>query len=284
MKIICIAILTCSSSVVCAQRLGIELFGGVANYQGDLQEKRYTFDKAKAAFGIGASYAITDHFAVKGIFNWGKIQADDKNNKDPYLKKRNLSFRSPIYDASFMGQYHFLNLTTSRVSPYVFTGISLFRYKPYAFDTLGTRIDLQPLSTEGQGLSQYADRKPYKLTQLAIPLGLGVKFAVNQTVSIGWEISMRKTFTDYVDDVSTSYVDELTLLTERGQTSVNMAYRGDELKDGNLTYPADGTKRGSDQFKDWYYFTGITATIKIPSGKLSSGKKGSGTNCPSRVY
>ncbi len=284
MKIFCIAILICSSSLTCAQRLGIELFGGVANYQGDLQEKTYTFDKAKSAFGLGASYALTDHIAIRGIFSWGKIQGDDKQNSDPFLKKRNLSFRSPVYDASITGQYHFLNLVTNRFSPYVFAGVSLFRYKPHTFDTLGTKVFLQPLGTEGQGLSQYPDRNPFKLTQLALPLGVGIKFAVNQNISLGWEISLRKTFTDYLDDVSTTYVDENILRAGRGQTSVDLAYRGDELKDGTLTYPADGTKRGSSKYKDWYYFSGITATIKIPSGKFFSGRKGSATNCPTPVY
>jgi hypothetical protein len=149
---------------------------------------------------------------------------------------------------------------------------------------MGNKFDLQPLSTEGQGLSQYPERKPYKLTQFGIPLGIGIKFAVNQNISLGWEISMRKTFTDYLDDVSTTYVDELLLLAERGQTSVDLAYRGDEVKDGDLAYPADGTKRGSNKFKDWYYFSGITATIKIPSRKFTLGKKRSGTGCPSGVY
>ena len=283
MKIVLIALFTCSSYLACAQRFGIELFGGASNYQGDLQQRVYTFNQSKFAFGLGASYALTDHFTVRAMANFGKIQADDKLNRDPLLQKRNLNFKSPITDLNLTLQYHILDVETSRFSPYVFSGIALFRFKPYTFDTSGNQIFLQPIGTEGQGLPEYPDRKGYQLTQISIPLGIGIKFAVNRSMSIGWEISMRKTFTDYLDDVSTTYVDENILRTHRGQTAVDISYRGDEVKDGDLTYPAAGTQRGGSRFKDWYYFSGITATIKFPSGE-NSGRKSSGIGCPKPVY
>jgi opacity protein-like surface antigen len=282
-KIVCIVFFTCSSYLASAQRFGIELFGGASNYQGDLQQRVYTFNQSKFAFGLGASYALNEHFAVRAMANFGKIQADDKLNKDPLLKKRNLNFKSPITDINVTLQYHILEMQTSRFSPYVFTGLALFRFNPYTTDTVGNKISLQPLGTEGQCLAEYPDRKTYGLTQFSIPLGIGIKFAVNRRMSIGWEISMRKTFTDYLDDVSTSYVDENILRANRGETAVDISYRGDELKDGDLAYPAAGTQRGGSRFKDWYYFSGITATIKFPAGENSDRKK-SGTNCPRPVY
>jgi hypothetical protein len=155
--------------------------------------------------------------------------------------------------------YHILNTEYSRINPYLMAGISLFRFNPYTTDTLGSKYFLKPLSTEGQGLSMYPERKNYSLLQFAIPFGAGVKFTVTESISIAWEIGLRKTFTDHLDDVSTTYVDAAALLAERGPKAVELAYRGGEVKTGNPVYPVDGTVRGGQDFKDWYYFSGITA-------------------------
>ena len=74
---------------------------------------------------------------------------------------------------------------------------------------------------------------------------------------------MRKLFTDYLDDVSTSYADQADLLAEKGQLAVNMAYRGDELPGGNPNYPSKGAQRGGAKYKDWYYFLGLHHTYRL---------------------
>src|SRR4029079_7997167 len=130
-----------------------------------------------------------------------------------------------------------------RFSPYLFAGLSLFHFNPYSKDALGNDVNLRSLSTEGQNLPEYPDRKMYSLNQISIPFGGGIHFAVTENITLGYEIRMHKTFTDYLDDVSKSYVDKAPLLRERGQQSVDFAFRGDELKNP-LPYPADGTKRG----------------------------------------
>lgn len=268
-----------------SQRLGLEFFAGTANYQGDLQEKRYTFQGSRLGLGLGASYALTDHFSLRAMFSWGKVSADDKNNTDPFLSDRNLNFTSAITEFGITAQYHIFNTWESRVNPYLMAGLSLFHFNPYTYDTAGTKYYLKPLSTEGQGLSQYPDRKPYNLTQVAIPFGAGIKFAVTENISIGWEIGLRKTFTDYLDDLSKTYVDEGTLLVERGPKAVELAFRTPELKSGAV-YPADGTIRGGADVKDWYYFSGVTATFRIndPSSKTYRSRGGAKTSCPGPVY
>ena len=65
------------------------------------------------------------------------------------------------------------------------------------------------MHTEGQGFPQYPDRKDYKLTQMEVPMGFGFKFYVKENMFIGLEILHRKLFTDYVDDVSTNYIDPI---------------------------------------------------------------------------
>ena len=113
--------------------------------------------------------------------------------------------------------------------------MAIYHFNPYTTDTSGAKTYLKPLSTEGEGF--IAGKKNYDLTQLAIPFGAGVKFALSDNVNVGLEVGYRKLFTDYLDDVSSTFVDQSTLLANRGGEAVQLAYRGDELKNG-VPYPA----------------------------------------------
>lgn len=264
------------------QRLHVTLFGGFSNYQGDLKDKAFTLDESNGAFGVGIRYDITSHLALRSSINYGRIKADDKLNR-PSLQFRNLSFQSKVLELNLLGEYTIFDLNQKRFSPYVFGGIAAFRFNPYAHDSAGTKFFLRPLSTEGQGLSSHPDRKPYRLTQFAVPFGAGVKYRINENAVLGYELGLRKTFTDYLDDVSKTYVDPAVLLAERGPKAVEMSYRGGELRSGNPAYPADGSIRGGSSLKDWYYFTGITLSIAINNGNNSfsgSRNRRSKTDCP----
>lgn len=263
------------------QRLHAAIFGGFANYYGDLQNKPFTLDQAKGVFGVGAKYDITNKIAVRSGIMFGKIAAMDAKNKAA-LQFRNLSFQSRIIEFNVLGEYTLFDMQERQLSPYVFGGIAMFHFNPYTYDTLGNKHYLKPLSTEGQGLSQYPDRKPYKLTQFAIPFGAGVKFRVTDNVVLAYEFGLRKTFTDYLDDVSKTYVSDVALALARGQTAVDLAYRGDELKTGSQIYPAEGDVRGGEEFKDWYYFSGVSVAIGInTNGKgLFSGSGKGRLGCP----
>lgn len=290
MKYITTGIICFLTLPVFSQRWSVELLGGISNYQGDLQESRFTFTQSNAAFGAGLNYQITNHLSIRGMATIGRIQADDKFNRDSFLIKRNLNFHSRIYDLSFTGVYDFLDLSERRFSPYIFGGFSFFHFNPYTTDASGNDVNLRSLTTEGQNLPQYPDRKMYSLNQLSIPFGGGIHFAVTENITLGYEIRMHKSFTDYLDDVSKNYVDQTTLLNERGQQSVDFAFRGDELENP-LPYPADGTKRGSPEFKDWFYFTGLTVSIRLQTGKESGVFSGGGRHskssklgCPTNVH
>ena len=168
-----------------------------------------------------------------------------------------------------------------------FAGVAMFGFNPYTLDSLGDKYFLKNLGTEGQGLLEYPDRKKYKNVQFAIPFGIGVRFRITDNAYLGYEIGLRKTFTDYIDDVSKTYVDEALLASNRGAKAVELSFRSNELKDVSLPYPEDGTIRGGSKYKDWYYFSGITLSIGLfnPSGSgimSGKGKKGS-TDCP-RVF
>ncbi len=266
------------------QRLHVTAFGGFANYSGDLQTKRLTLDQSNGVFGLGAKYDLTNHISVRGGFNLASVKGTDKKNEG-LLQARNLSFQTRIFEGNLMLEYTFFDLQEKRFSPHVFAGAAIFRFNPYAYDTLGNKVFLQPLSTEGQGLSAYPGRKPYQLTQFAIPFGAGIKYRVSDNVVLSYEIGLRKLFTDYLDDLSTTYVNPVLLEQERGPQAVAMSYRGGELKDGDLNYPLEGATRGGAKYKDWYYFTGIGISIGINGGgKGFSGKSGWGkTDCPTNL-
>jgi Outer membrane protein beta-barrel domain len=270
-------------SLLNAQRLHLNLFGGISNYSGDLQSKRFTMDQSYGAFGAGLQYDLTNHFSILGNLTIAKVGASDVNNK-PELKPRNLSFQTSIYEANILGEYTLFDLSRNRFSPYVFAGVAVYHFNPYTFDTLGHKVFLQPLSTEGEGLPQYPGQKPYKLTQLAIPFGGGIKLRISDNVVLAYEIGFRKLFTDYLDDVSTMYVDPAILLAAKGPKAVELSYRGNEIKGGNPNYPAVGTKRGSPKFYDWYYLSVIKISIGINSMGISNGKGGRGSvDCPKKV-
>jgi hypothetical protein len=270
------------------KQVNVTLFGGFSNYSGDLQEKRFTLNQSHAAFGAGLSYEVMPKLLVRGGLTIGKLSADDKYSSKELNRRRNLNFSSALYDASIVADYSLYDLTIRRVTPYAFAGIALFGFNPYTYDSSGTKWYLKNLSTEGQGLSEYPDRKKYKLMQFSIPFGVGVRFRITDNAYLGYEIGVRKTFTDYIDDVSKRYVDEALLASNRGFKAVELAFRSNELKDVNLPYPQEGEIRGSEKYKDWYYFSGITLSIGLfnRSDKAilggRGGKRGS-VDCP-RVF
>lgn len=260
------------------KRLNLNLFLGTSNYSGDLQDKRFTFSQAHLAGGIGLSHDITDHFSVRGAFKIGKISADDKLGRN---KIRNLNFSSQVTEGDIDIQYLITPLGAHVLTPYLFAGIAIYHFDPYTHDSAGTKLYLKPFSTEGEGF--ISGRGNYSLTQFAIPFGAGVKMPLSDNINVGFEIGYRKLFTDYVDDVSKTYVDPNQLLDNRGAKAVELSYRGGELKTGSTVYPV-GSQRGNPGYKDWYYFTGLTLSFRIGNGEGGSG--GGGKNewdCPKNV-
>jgi hypothetical protein len=252
-----------------AQRFHIGLFGGVSAYNGDLTDKIFPKHKTKAAIGISGNYEYSDRITFRVGLTHGKVGGDDQYSEKEEAVKRNLSFETSITELSALAEYYFYDFNDRRFSPYVFAGLAVFHFNPYAYKD-GEKIFLQPLGTEGQGLAAYPDRKPYSLTQLAIPLGGGLKYAISDRIRIAFEVGLRKLFTDYLDDVSKYYPDPNDLLAGRGQLTVDMSYRGDELADGDPAFPPKSIQRGNEKLKDWYYLSGIHLTFSLGSGNGTS--------------
>jgi opacity protein-like surface antigen len=273
-------------TMLSAQPLRVHLGGGLANYSGDLQEKAFTLKQANGLASAGATFNITDKFALRSDYSFTKLGADDKYNTNPGLNARNLNFKTIIRELTIMGEYDIFDLSQKVWTPYVFAGVGGFKFSPYTTDPSDRKIFLQGLGTEGQGLPQFPDRKLYNRTEINIPFGGGFKYALSDDIHLSAEMSFRKLFTDYLDDVSTTYVDENVLLTGRGQTAVDVAFRGDELKTNPQPYPAAGTIRGKAENNDLYYFVQARISFRLnwlDSGGFNNGGRKSKVGCPIRI-
>lgn len=258
----------------------LSLFTGAINYQGDLNPSSFKFSHSHFAGGVIIRKPLSRLFTLRAGATIGTIEAADKWNRD-YLQPRNLSFTSTVKEAYAGLEITIFDMATKRFTPYLYGGIAVFHFNPWTLDNQRSKTYLKPLSTEGQGLPNYPEQKPYNLTQLAIPFGGGFKFAVSDAVSVGIEFSQRKTFTDYLDDVSSHYVDRNVLLQAKGAKAVELSYRGDELPNGRLLFPAHGEQRGTPSEMDWYYFFGLTMEFKL-SGLFQSSRSVKSQRCPSR--
>lgn len=266
-----------------AQPLRVDLYLGAANYQGDLQTKRFSLTEAKPAVGLGLSYDITNKLIIRGAASYMKVSGRDQQGtaaKD--VAFRNLSFRSSILEAQLGLEYNLLDIEERGFTPYVFAGVAAFHFNPYAFDAAGNKVFLRSLSTEGQGLTQYPEKKPYANNQFAIPFGGGIKMALTDKLQIGLELGLRKLFTDYLDDVSGTYADSTILAGARGAQAAAFAFRGSEIP-GSTAYPAAGARRGNPANKDWYYVTALRISYSLGSRNGSGGKR-SKLGCPTGVY
>lgn len=272
----------CCPAALFAQDFYISARAGVANYNGDLSSSAFTLKQSKLMGSIGGRYDITEHLAARTYFTLTALQGNDKFNS-AVLQKRNLSFKTNIFDWELGLQYNLLSLNNHWWTPYGVIGLGLYHFNPYTFTTDGIRTNLRPLSTEGEGIPG-TGVKTYKLTQLAIPLAVGVDFALNEDMRLGVEFGYRKLFTDYLDDVSKKYIAQNTLLTARGQTAVDLAYRGYEVGAG--PYPSPGINRGNPQNKDNWYYMGLTFTVRSIIDQYKRMNQSAHTKkvgCPPRV-
>jgi len=235
--------------------LGV-LLGG-SNYIGDLNAYNPLYN-IKPAGGIIYRYNVHSRLCWRGSLLYGSVGATDTDAKESLLKNRNLSFQSTIYEVGGGLEFSYLPFQLGhdkyRGTAYILVGVSLFHMNPKT-DYNGELVELQPLGTEGQGSSLNSDGN-YSLTQLSVPLGVGVKFSIGKRSAIGFEYGIRKTFTDYLDDVgSNAYVDPVKLADENGPLAAALSNR-------SLNGSRYG-KRGNAGLKDWYSFFGATLTFRL---------------------
>ena len=275
-----------------AQYHEIGLFGGVSYYMGDITPTHFSLPGYNV--GLTYRYSINRRFAVRIAGHYGKVSGDSEND-DKSKHYKNLSFHTNILDIEGGLEINFLEYEPGskkhRFTPYIFGGIALFSFNPKAYYD-GEEYELQPLSTEGQGLTLYPDNKPYKLSSIAIPFGFGIKWSVSSRVSLGLEWGLRKTFTDYLDDVSDRYPMASVLSAEKGNLAAALSNRQWEDYAGimgwDISMGPNGMANNPDDFNkylakmgdgegqrgldnnDWYGIAGLTVTFKIVNAKSGS--------------
>lgn len=221
-------------------------FGGGSYYIGDINPRGHFFESQPA---VGIFYRHSNHYryAYRSGFNYGNITGNDARSKEADQKERNLNFRSKVYEVNAIAEFNFLEYRIGNenhpFTMFVFAGLSGFYFDPQSNAGSGYE-SLRKYNTEGQ-------KKSYSRIQMSIPFGVGLKFNIGERCGLGLEWGPRRTFTDYLDDVSGSYPD-LSGDPGKGYT--------DRTLNGSAT---TGSMRGNPSTRDWYFFYGITLNIKL---------------------
>ncbi len=259
--------------------LGIGVGG--TQYSGDLDAPDFSTNLAQTqfAFNLFFKYNLDQRFGLKASYLRGTVQASDSNSDQLWQLQRNLSFSSSINEFAALLEINLFKFDpyddrTSFVTPYLFGGVALFKFNPTT-EYLGQTVSLQPLGTEGQGLPGYDEK--YSLTEFSIPFGGGLKIRLSEKMIIGLEIGARKTFTDYIDDVSTVYADYDILRAGNGELAAALSNRkGEYLENPDPTEA--GSARGKSTIKD-YYLTGML-NFSYRFESLFSFGSNQGVGCP----
>jgi hypothetical protein len=270
---------------------------GPSNFLGDLgghMGKGTTFIKdnniqmTKLTVGGFLSYHPNELLAFRLGLNIGSLEGDDaiikpKGGLEEARKVRNSNFKSKSSEVLFLAEIYptiFLEDDPSdnykKLRPYITGGIGGFHFNPQGFDPVSKQwVALKPLRTEGQGFAEYPTRKEYKLTQMNLPFGVGIKYFLNDNMNLSFEIIHRKTFTDYIDDVSTNYIDPALFYNYMPAAQAQLAERMSN-KTGGVFVP--GEKRGTPKNNDSYYSAGFKLGIRLGNNDRYSNS----TSCPIR--
>jgi hypothetical protein len=248
---------------------------GVGHYFGDLN-MRPRFNRPKAAGNIFFRKNFGNYIAARVSATFAQLGYSDIYNKDDeYKQRRNLSFNTAVWELGLQGDFNFYRFMPGdpdfRFTPYITLGASIFNYDPYAY--LGDeKFSLRELGTEGQGSTLYPERKAYSSMAFAIPFGVGVKYALNERLNVGFEVVHRFTNTDYLDDVSKTYADP-AVFTPNPDGSPSAAFL---LQDRSYeTGPPIGGKdiqRGNSRQKDQFVTAQFFVSINLQSYKCPPSK------------
>ena len=238
------------------------------------------FISTRPSISAAFRYKLNKNINWHSSFNYLLLSGNDKNTSEQYRSNRNLNFRSSVYELSTriefgissfkrVGVYRLKKslLRPSKTRAYEligFIGVGAFYFNPKGMDpSTGKYIALQPLHTEGQGLP--GGPKQYKRVSISLPVGIALHAILNKYWSVGLEFCYRKTFTDYIDDVSTTYYDKTALTDAYGPTSALMSDPGKGDIPTASSPAADGTRaQRGDRNKDSYMSLQITVGRFFP--------------------
>jgi hypothetical protein len=252
---------------------------GGANQIGTNGFKDLEFSMTRPAVAIGLRYKLTPNFSLHSHLTYGSVKGDDALTEEYFRNNRNLHFRSRIIEANINfeaallssregGIYRLRGVRRSssfEASAYAFVGIGVFNFDPKA--KVGDDwVRLQPLGTEGQDISPA--REKYKLTQVCIPIGIGGRYFINRRWGLGLELGVRKTFTDYIDDVSRTYYDNAAIEAKYGPLAAQLA--DPSISAALAGEPTEaGEQRGDPRDNDAYMFAVFSVHYKLRTGRTN---------------
>jgi opacity protein-like surface antigen len=251
------------------------LTAGAAHYFGDLNTNA-KLNRPKLAVGAFFRKQFGNYIGLRVSAHYAQLgYSDIYNTHNELQRRRNLSFNSNIFELALQGDFNFFKFVPGdpyhRFTPYVTLGVGVFSYDPYAFYQ-GEKVMLRQLGTEGQGNPAYPDREPYNTMAVCFPFGAGVKYALNERMSVGFEISHRFTSTDYLDDVSKTYVgaDRFPSLPD-GTPSLAQRMQDRSNEVGELI-GVEGRQRGYPNQRDQYVIAEVFFAFNLTSYRCPTAK------------
>ncbi|MEZ5033827.1 MAG: DUF6089 family protein [Chitinophagaceae bacterium] len=243
---------------------------GAGHYFGDLNT-RAKLNRPKIAATVFFRKNLGNYIAVRLGASFAQLGYSDKYNSfNKQMFTRNLSFNSRVWELTLQGDFNFFRFMPGdpqySFTPYITLGGGVFSYDPYAY-LQGEKIQLRPLNTEGQGSSLYPDRKPYSSIAICIPFGGGIKYALNDRINIGFEVLHRFTNTDYLDDVSKTYVDPAVFPSNPDGSTSNALLLSDRSYELGTPIGIPGRQRGNSKQKDQFVTAMFHVTFNLQSYK-----------------
>jgi hypothetical protein len=249
-----------------------DLGGGEGEGKGWFAMKDMDLAATRPVLQVGGRYKVLKWASLKGGLTYARLVGDDAKSADLSRGLRNLNFRSNVWEASLQLELSFLtenrgkryifqrNSIWNNMNAYVFGGIAGFAFNPKA-KYEGKKYNLHDLGTEGQNVE--GGPEPYKLTSLAIPMGIGFKYYLTRNWNVGFEAGFRYTYTDYIDDVGGLYFDnsklspEAALIADRhiiwNEDPVYSVYGGVDASTF-APYPGGWRRASTDHLNDAYLF------------------------------
>jgi len=243
---------------------------GASHYFGDLNTRGH-LNRPKMAASVFFRKNFSNYISGRIAATFAQVGYSDIYNSDnEYMHRRNLSFNSNVWELALQADFNFFRFMPGEpgfnFTPYITLGVGAFSYDPYAYLN-NEKIFLRPLGTEGQGSTRYPDRKQYSTMGISIPFGAGIKYSLNERFNIAFELLHRYTNTDYLDDVSKTYVDPAVFPTNPDNSFSQAYLLSDRSYEVGEPIGVPGRQRGNSQQKDQFITAMIHFTFNLQSYK-----------------
>lgn len=239
---------------------------GTAHYFGDLNN-RASINRPKLAVGGFFRKQFGNYTGLRISAHYLQLGYSDVYSKNDFQKRRNLSFNSNVWEIALQGDFNFFKFIPDDpdyiFTPYITLGVGVFSYDPYAYYQ-DEKVFLRPLNTEGQTF--YQNRKSYGTMSLCFPIGIGIKYSINQSLNLSFELAHRFTRTDYLDDVSTTYIGIDKFPSPNGVPSIASIMQDRSFETGE-PIGVEGRQRGWSKQKDQYIIAEVGLSFNLTSYK-----------------